>query len=149
MSDTERAKGLEMRRFTRDEYHRMAGVGILAEGEKVELIDGEILKKVPQGRPHASGMRRAHAVLQRAFGSDRYVQSQLPIAPDAYSEPEPDLAVLPGPFEAFEGVHPETALLVVEVSDTTLPFDLGRKANLYARSGIPEYWVLNIVFGRL
>src|SRR5262249_28514161 len=134
---------LETRRWTRREYDRMVEAGILGEDDPVELIDGEIVKMAPEGRPHASAVRRAHIALQRVFGPQRYVQVGLPMAPDDVSEPEPDLAVLPGTVEDFEGEHPATALLVVEVAESSLSFDRKRKGGLYARAGITEYWIVN------
>ena len=140
---------LEVRRWTRREYDRMVELGILGEDDPVELIDGEIVTMAPEGRTHASAVRRAHIALQRVFGPQRYVQVGLPMAPDDVSEPEPDLAVLPGTVEDFEGEHPATALLVVEVAESSLRFDRKRKLGLYARSGIPEYWIVNLKHGRL
>jgi Uma2 family endonuclease len=140
---------LEMRRWTRREYDRMVEAGILGEDDPVELIDGEIVKMAPEGKPHASAVRRAHIALQRVFGPQGYVQVGLPMAPDDASEPEPDLAVLPGTVEDFEGEHPSTALLVVEVAESSLRFDRKRKGSLYARAGIPEYWIVNLKRGRL
>ena len=140
---------LEVRRWTRTEYDRMVEAGIIGEDEKVELIDGEIVKMAPQGTPHAAAIRRAHVALQRAFGPDHYVQVQLPMAPDAVSEPEPDLAVLSGSAGDFDEAHPATALLVVEAAETSLSFDRRRKGGLYARARIPEYWIVNLVKRRL
>jgi Uma2 family endonuclease len=139
---------LEVRRWTRREYDRMVELGILGENDLVELIDGEIVRMVPQGEPHAIAVRRTHIALQQAFGSERYVQVQLPIAPDKVSEPEPDLAVLPRSGLEFE-CHPATALLVVEVALSSLRFDRKRKGGLYARARIPEYWIVNLKLGRL
>jgi Uma2 family endonuclease len=138
-----------LRRWTREEYDRMVDAGILREGEKVELIDGEILHKMTQGEPHATGVWLAQYALQQSFGPGFAVRVQLPLAPDDFSEPEPDLAVLRGSPRDYDGVHPPAALLVVEVADTSLGFDRRRKAGLYARAGIPEYWVVNLVEGRL
>ena len=138
-----------LRRWTREEYDRMVDAGILREGEKVELVDGEILNKMGQGEPHATGIVLAQYALQQAFGPGFVVRVQLPLAPDDFSEPEPDLAVLRGSPRDYDGIHPPAALLVVEVADTSLGFDRRRKAGLYARAGIPEYWVVNLVEGRL
>ena len=127
----------------------MVDVGILQNGEKVELIDGEILRKMTQGEPHATGVWLAQYALQQAFGPGFSVRVQLPLAPDERSEPEPDLAILRGSPRDYDGIHPPTALLVVEVADTSLRFDLLRKASLYARATVPEYWIVNLVDGRL
>src|SRR5262249_43192216 len=129
---------IELRRWTRAEYDRMVEAGILSEEDKVELIDGEILKKMPQGTPHATGIVLAQETLRPSFGSGHVVRVQLPLAPDDFSEPEPDLAVMRGSARDYDGIHPETAVLVVEVAETSLAFDRGRKASLYARAQIPE-----------
>ena len=85
-----------IRRFSRDEYHEMARTGILRPEERVELIHGEILAMTPQGTPHAAFIDFLDAQLQRAFGEQVAVRTQLPLALGETSEPEPDLAVVPG-----------------------------------------------------
>jgi Uma2 family endonuclease len=82
--------------------------------------------------------------LRARVGADHYVRGQKPLALDANSEPEPDVAVVRGGPRDYVDQHPTTAALTVEVADTSLSFDRGRKAAAYARNGIPEYWVLNL-----
>jgi Uma2 family endonuclease len=148
-----KVEGLETaatpRRWTRQEYDRMVEVGILRDGEKLELIDGEILHKMTQGEPHRVGIVLAQYALQQAFGPGFVICVQLPLATDDSSEPEPDLAVLRGSPRDYDGMHPRSALLAVEVADTSLRFDRLKKASLYSRSGIPEYWIVNLIDGRL
>jgi Uma2 family endonuclease len=145
----ESTENVAVRRWTREEYDRMVEAGILKEHDKVELIDGKILNKVPQGKPHATGIMLVQYALQKSFGDGFVVRVQLPLAPDDFSEPEPDLAVLRGSPRDYDGIHPPKALLVVEVAETSLGFDRRRKAGLYARAAIPEYWILNLIDGRL
>jgi Uma2 family endonuclease len=130
------------RRWRRDEYYRMAEAGLF-DGQRVELIDGEILVLPPMKNAHAVGIGLVQAALQAAFGPGYWVRLQGPLSLTPTSEPEPDVAVVPGGPRDFTD-HPSTALLVVEVSDTSLSYDRGRKASLYASAGIADYWVLNL-----
>ncbi len=132
------------RRWTRAEYDRMVEVGLLGEDDRVELIDGEILTMSPQDSLHAATIMLVQDTLRRAFGTDRSVRVQLPLALDPLSEPEPDFAVVEGTWRDYVDEHPATALLVVEVALTTLAYARRRKASLYARAGIPEYWVIDL-----
>jgi Uma2 family endonuclease len=137
---------LQTRRWTRAEYERMAETGVLRPDERVELLDGEILLVMtPQNSPHAAVIGKTEDVLRQTFGRGIWVRTQMPLILDPDSEPEPDLAVVPGSPSDYVQEHPRTALLVVEVADTTLEKDRGRKAATYARAGIPEYWIVNLV----
>jgi Uma2 family endonuclease len=138
-------KAIEMRRWTRDEYDRMIAAGLFAPGERVELIDGEILQVAPQGSFHATAVQLAGDALRVAFGCGFHVRTQLPLAFDPASEPEPDVAVVPGVPRDYREAHPTNALLVVEIADATLVHDRQRKGSLYARAGIREYWIVNLV----
>jgi Uma2 family endonuclease len=135
---------VELRRWTREEYERMIDAGILGENDRVELVAGEIVSVSPQQGRHAAGVSLGQETLRIAVGPDFHVRVQLPLALDPDSEPEPDLAVIAGSPRDYRDMHPTTAILVVEVSDTTLAFDRIRKASVYARAGIPEYWILNL-----
>lgn len=129
--------------WTRDDYCRMAEAGLFA-GQRVELIEGEILMMSPMNPAHAAALQLVARALEHAFGHGHCVRVQLPLDIDASSAPEPDIAVVPGAPRDYRS-HPTTALLVVEVSDTTLNFDRTRKRELYARAGIPEYWIVNLL----
>lgn len=139
--------GVWVRRWTRKEYHRMARLGILRSEECTQLIEGEIIVMAAQLSPHATGVRLAEE--RAAFGPGFEVRAQLPLALGERSEPEPDVAVVPGSIRDYEREHPTSALLVVEVSDTTVRLDRERKGSLYARAGIPEYWLVNLRRRRL
>lgn len=136
---------VEVRRWTREEYDRMIEAGIFAPGERVELIDGEILYVAPQDSPHATGISLALGALRAAFGPGFEVRPQLPVALDPHSEPEPDIAVVRGTARDYRAHHPEKPVLIVEVADTSLRHDRARKGSLYARARIEDYWIVNLV----
>lgn len=129
--------------WTRAEFMRMADLGLFAD-EKFELIEGEITKKMTQNGPHVASIYKTQEVLNRVFGKGYMVRSQAPLALGAANQPEPDVAVVIGSVDDYTPDHPTTALLVVEVSHTTLAQDRAAKAGLYARAGIQEYWIVNI-----
>lgn len=135
--------------WTREDCERFEGEGLLAPG-KYELIEGEIIRKMPQNRPHSAGVSRLFAWCISVFGMD-FVQTQaaINVAPEdnPTSFPEPDVFVLKRSIAHFTSAFPEASdvALVAEVSDSTLAFDLSTKAGLYARANIAEYWVLDVV----
>ncbi len=136
------------KKFTREEVNRLLETGIF-EGQRFELIDGDLIDKMGQNPPHAFSIRLVAKWLQGVFPAE-CVQVQLPIelsGDDAESSvPEPDIAALPSLKPEYARRHPYASELVLalEVTDTRATFDLGRKAELYARSDVPEYWVLDI-----
>lgn len=130
-------------RYTREQYRRMGEAGFF-DGARVQLLDGEIVQMSPMGGAHAVAIMLAGSVLQRVFGPEYSIRTQLPLSLAGPSDPEPDVAVVKGPARNFVKQHPSTAVLVVEVSDTTLAYDRTEKAALYARAGIPEYWIVNL-----
>lgn len=134
------------RRWTRDEYHRLIEEGFF-DRQRVELVFGRIVQMAPQRNSHSVAVELVDRFVRRAFPNDR-IRIQMPLSLRPNSEPEPDVAVVPGnPRDLTD--HPSSAALVVEVSDTTLLFDRRQKARLYARNGIADYWILNLVEGRL
>jgi Uma2 family endonuclease len=132
------------RRWTRVEYQRLVELGIF-EGERLELLDGLLVVREPQGTRHNAGIRRVVAALRRALGDAWQIDSQLAIALDDSSEPEPDIAVVPRDAADYRDAHPSRPLLLVEVSESSYRIDHGYKAGLYARAGVPEYWVVDVV----
>ena len=136
---------VQLRRWTRREYDRMIDAGVLTPEDRVELIDGDIIAVTPQKSRHATAVSLAGTALRQAFGDDVHVRSQLPLALDRTSEPEPDIAVVAGSPRDYRDAHPSTALLIVEIADTSLEFDRTKKAALYARAGILDYWIVNLV----
>jgi Uma2 family endonuclease len=131
----------ETRRWSREEYYGLAGHGWF-EGQNVELISGEIIQMPPMGHPHVVAVTRAAEALRRIFGDRNWVRVQSPLSVDPGNEPEPDVAVAQLPMSGYQD-HPATALLIVEVSDTSLRHDR-RKAGLYASAGVDEYWIVDL-----
>jgi len=129
-----------------EEYLRMGEAGVFAPEARLELIEGEIVEMAPIGSPHAAAVRILNAVFVRLAGDRAIISVQSPLLVGGLSVPEPDLVLLKPRVDHYSRSHPAAgdALLVVEVSDTTLAFDLGTKVPLYARSGIPEVWVVDI-----
>lgn len=142
---------LNRRRFTVDEYHRMSEVGVLAPEERVELLDGEVVKMGPIGAPHAGCVRRLDRLFQQRFGDVALVSVQTPTVADEYSEPEPDLMLLRQREEFYSAFHPkpEDILLLIEVADSSLAKDRRVKMPLYARDGVEEAWIVDLVHQRL
>jgi Uma2 family endonuclease len=136
---------VQLRRWSRLEYDGMIEAGILTSDDHVELIDGEIVSTTPQKSRHATAVCLAEIALRRAFGEQVIVRTQLPLALDPASEPEPDVAVVAGSPRDYRDEHPSTALLILEVADASLAFDRQAKGRSYAQAGIPEYWLLNLV----
>lgn len=116
----------DVHRWTREEYERMAVKGFFAPDARVELIDGIVYDMSPQNGPHASAVHRGLRSLQSVF-PDRHIRVQAPLALSDDSELEPDLAVVPGELEDYDQSHPTTALLVVEVADSSLSRDKEHK----------------------
>lgn len=131
-------------RVTRERYWQLVGDGTIGPDDRVELLDGVIVAMSPQSPPHAGVVRKLTQWLAGAVGRHATLQIQLPLDLDATSAPEPDVAVVPGRPEDYMAAHPTTALLVIEVADSSLIQDRLTKAPLYAAAGIPEYWVVNL-----
>ncbi len=137
------------RRWTRVEYERLIELGVFQPGERLELIDGLLVVREPQGARHATAIRRVLAALRRALGAAWQIDSQLPIALDADSEPEPDVAVVPCDPGTYREAHPSHAVLIVEVAESSYRVDREHKAGLYARAGIADYWIVDLVHDTL
>jgi len=136
------------RRWRRAEYDRLVDLGIFV-GERLELLDGMLAVREPQGSDHAAIVTQMGEVLGSAFGTGWHPRLQAPLALDDDSEPEPDVAVVAGAPRDYLGGHPSGAALVVEVASSSLTLDRRVKAGLYARAGLPEYWIANLVEGVL
>lgn len=140
---------LPRHRFSRAEYDRMVEAGIFGEDDRIELLDGEIIDMAPQKSRHATAVQLVQEALRRAFGAGYCVRVQLPLCLDDRSEPETDVAIVAGTPRDYRDAHPTTAILVAEVADASLAYDRIRKLAAYARSGIPEYWILDLSSGTL
>lgn len=141
------------KRWTRADCQAFEAAGLF-EGEHLELVEGELIDKMGKNRPHVNTLKVVVAWLSRVFGEEFVIQ-EAPIdvasADNSASEPEPDAVVLTRSFRHFRTANPQSLdiRMVVEVSETTLGFDLTKKAALYARADIPEYWVFDVVEWRL
>lgn len=132
--------------FSIEEYYRMAAAGILREDDRVELIEGEIIKRNPIGSRHAAWVGRLTRLLGRQSGDPAIVWVQNPVQVNDYSEPVPDITLLRWRDDFYAHAKPaaDDVLLVVEVSDSTVNYDRKVKAPLYARAGVPEMWLVNL-----
>ena len=130
--------------WTADEFHAVNATGVWA-GRRPVLLRGVIWEQGPMNPPHATGVELVMDALHAAFGSGWRFRCQLPLVLGLDTDPMPDAAVVAGGPRDFAAVHPTTATLVVEVSDTTLTQDLTMKAELYAEAGVADYWVLDLV----
>jgi Uma2 family endonuclease len=133
-------------RITVDEYHRMYEVGILPPDARVELIEGEIIDMAPTGMDHGSIVLQLNHRLVSAAGDFALVLPQSAVRLSDISEPQPDFTLLRPPIRAYRKKVPTAgdALLVIEVSDSNLRYDLKVKKPLYAKYGIPEYWLIDV-----
>jgi len=131
---------------TVEEYMRMGEAGVFAPDARLELIEGEIIEMAPIGPPHASTVSILNRLFVRQSGDDAFVWIQNPMILGERSMPQPDIALLKSRVDDYSTRHPVPAdiLLAVEVSDSTLAFDLKRKAPLYARFAVVEYWVVDV-----
>jgi Uma2 family endonuclease len=145
------AMPLTHRRFTVDEYHRMAAAGILSEDDRVELLDGEIVEMTPIGGAHVACVIRLNHLLTSRVGAGAAVSVQNPLLLADRSEPQPDVVVLRRQEDLAGAWLPghEEALLVIEVADVSLERDRNVKIPLYARAGIPEVWLVNLPGDRI
>jgi Uma2 family endonuclease len=132
-------------RISVDAFHRMGEAGILGPADRVELIDGEIIDMSPIGVLHAAIVDALVRHFGRHAGQAVVIRCQNPLRLDDISEPEPDIAILRPRADLYTTAHPGPAdvLLVIEVADTSLAYDLGTKVPLYARHGVPEVWVID------
>ena len=133
-------------RFSLDQYHRMAELGILEENNQVEFLEGILVNKMTKNRAHSLATRRLRILLEGIIPAGFYVDSQEPTS-TVDSEPEPDAMVIRGRPEDYQLHQPEAAQvpLIAEVADSSLQHDRGWKKRIYARAGIPVYWIVNLV----
>lgn len=140
------AIALRRRRFTVDDYHRMAEVGILTEDDRVELLDGEIVEMTPIGSDHAGHVKRLTALFTSRLGARVVVSVQDPVSLSRHSEPQPDVALLRPRADFYARSHPrpEDVLLLIEVADTSVETDRRIKMPLYAEAGLGEVWLVDL-----
>ena len=131
-------------RYTSERYLALVDAGALGPDDKVELLEGEIVVMAPEGPRHEVAIDKAADALRVAVAGRAAVRAQHSVHAGTRSVPEPDIAVVPGRHDDYARARPRIALLVVEVSDSSLTRDRLRKAPVYAAAGIPEYWIVNL-----
>jgi Uma2 family endonuclease len=136
---------VKTRRWKRVEYERLIETGFFQPGDPIELIGGQLIVAEPQGSYHFAAIQAVEEALRVAFGPGWQVRGQGPVALDEESEPEPDVAVVPGSFRDYVAAHPSRPVLVVEVSESSLNLDRHHKGSVYARAGLDDYWIVNLV----
>lgn len=134
------------RRFTVDEYHRMAEMGILKEGDRVELINGEIIEMSPISSRHAAAVDRIMELFKDRIGKAAFVRVQNPIRLNDLSEPQPDLAIVKRRGDFYAQAHPTTedVWLVIEVAESSAVRDRIVKMPAYANAQIAELWLVDL-----
>jgi Uma2 family endonuclease len=144
MATTRKTGGVMPKRWSKNEYYRLGELGFF-QAQRVELIEGKLMVHSSQNSLHADTLDGALDELRAVFHTGYRVRCQLPIDLGPTSEPEPDVAVVAGTRRQFQKAHPKSAVLIVEISDTTLAFDRDRKGSLYARAGVADYCIVNVV----
>jgi Uma2 family endonuclease len=137
---------LAAHRFTVEEYHRMAETGVLKPDAQVELVRGQIVDMSPIGPYHGGVTKRLIRLFTRLSENRWLVSAQDPVRLDAHSEPQPDLMLLRPAPDDYTSRHPTPAdvFLLVEVADSTVPYDRGEKLAAYGGAGVPEVWLINL-----
>ncbi|MEM6397654.1 MAG: Uma2 family endonuclease [Bacteroidota bacterium] len=133
--------------WTIADYHRMIEAGILTERDKVELLDGKIIKMSPKGRLHSACISRLNVFCITRIGNTYECRQEQPINFLDISEPEPDYVIARLDKNSYADGHPgaEDIFLIIEVADSSLAVDRGSKLQNYAAANIPEYWIINLV----
>ncbi|MEM8896264.1 MAG: Uma2 family endonuclease [Bacteroidota bacterium] len=139
------------RLVNRNEYFRMAEVGILSPDDRLELLNGEIYEMSPVGSRHSSVVKKITKIIHDLSLSDVIVGVQDPISFDEYNEPEPDISVVKYRSDYYAKHHPQPkdTLFLIEVADSSISFDMEIKLPLYAQHNIPEYWIIDLKAERI
>ncbi len=142
---------LRTHKFTVDDYHRMAEAGLFQEDDRLELIDGQVVRVTPIGPEHAGCVDYLARLFTEFAGNTWIVRVQNPVVLGKHAEPEPDIAVLRPRPRGYRTRHPgpDDIMLVIEVADTSLEYDRSVKIPLYAAAGIPEVWLVNLPAERI
>lgn len=139
----------DLRPMTLDEYHRLIKIGFFTPDDRVELLDGYLVRKMPQDDPHAVSVSLLPDEFAKVIPAEWIVRSQLPITMASSSEPEPDGVVCLGPKRRYGAGHghptAKDIAIVIEVADTTLRRDRTTKLRIYARNRLPVYWIINLI----
>ncbi len=133
-------------RLSRRDYYRLGEAGILGEGDRVELLEGQLVDLAPIGPRHAIVTENLNELLVTGFADRARVRCQNPVVLDDGSEPQPDFALVRRPWRGYPATHPgpDDIFLLIEVADSSLDFDRTVKLELYARAGIREFWIVDL-----
>jgi Uma2 family endonuclease len=134
-------------RLTLDDYHRLGEAGILGEGDRVELLEGQLVDMSPIGPRHALAVDALTELMVTAVSGRAGVRVQNPIVLDGETEPQPDVVLVRRPWRGYPASHPGSADIIplTEVADSSRDMDLGAKRELYARAGIREFWIVDLI----
>lgn len=135
---------LTTRRWQRVEYEQLVEAGVFS-GEPLELVGGQLIVAEPQGSYHVTVVDTVDDALRAVLPPGWMVRNQKPVALDDESAPEPDLAVVPGLRSDYRDDHPSRPALLIEVADSSLSFERMQKGSLYARGGVQDYWIVNLI----
>ena len=139
------ADGVRPFPISRDLYLRMCEAGLFRAEDRVQLLDGRLWEYPPMNRPHWLAVTLLNTLLVKSLPNGWFLTPQLPVVLDDVSEPEPDFAIVRGePTGIPEKPLPSDTALLIEISDSSLAFDRGRKLRAYAAAGVSEYWILNL-----
>jgi Uma2 family endonuclease len=140
-----------LHRLTVQQFDRMTAVGLITEDEPVELIEGLLVTKMSRNRPHIVAGKKGLRVLSTLIPPGWHVAKEDPIVASDWSKPEPDLAVVRGTAEDYldHDVTAADVALVIEIAESSLSIDQNEMARVYAASGIPAYWIVNLVDRKL
>ena len=146
LADTLSCHPARWHRLTRKDYYRLGEAGTLGEGDRVELLEGQLIDMSPIEPRHAIVTDNLAERLVKAFSGRAQVRCQGPVVLDEGSEPHPDFALVRRPWRGYPHTHPEPGdiFLLIEVADSSLAFDRTVKLRLYARAGIPEVWIVDL-----
>jgi Uma2 family endonuclease len=141
-----KSSGVRIRQITVAEYHRLGEAGIVGPGERVELLDGQLIKMPPIGPPHDYTVACLTHYFHKRFGDRAFIKVQGAVTLDKWSEPQPDVALNALPADRYAIAHPTPAevLLIVEVAASSLAYDAGLKMRAYARRRVREYWIVDL-----
>ncbi len=137
---------LEQRLLTVQDYHRMIEAGILTKEDRVELLNGQLIKMSPIGSRHAACVDKIDELLKKLTADKALVRVQNPVITNSLSEPEPDIAIVKRKDNYYADGHPkpDDVYLIIEVADSSLEKDRQTKLEIYASANIPEYWIINL-----
>jgi len=135
---------LRRHRLTVDDYYKMGDAGIFTEKDRVELIEGEIIDMVPIGSQHAYLLNKLNRIFSKQIIDTTLIRIQDPLRLDQHNEPEPDFVLVTNKNYSLHHPGPEETLLIIEVADSSLTYDLEIKTPLYAQHKIPEVWIIDL-----